>query len=287
MKRSVQLAVLCLGTGLALTATAQAQQQFDRQQMGQQTFGQQQFGQPGQMAGQQQQQQLTEQNIRNFFDQAEGVLQRTARTQDPEALRQYLSQTMAPEAVITTVTELYLRDRLIATTIAEATDETVTDALGHAASALQGRKLVSDYGVEINIRDIQIMPGGQSARVRTAIREQGLFGGPAARRVAERMGQARERIGELRQQFQQDQGQWGQGQQMGQPGQQSQQQGWGQMQGDQSQQGMGMGAGPGRGGAPEQGIPFQTQANCTHEVILDRGQIRIGNTFCRGMTRLG
>lgn len=290
MKKSVSLAVLCLSLGTALPAAAQTQQQgqqFEGQQTGQQT-GQQQFGQ--QMPGQQQR--LSEQRIRNFFEQAENVLQQTARTQDPDALRQYLSQYMAPQAEIMSISELYLGDRHVATTVAQATDETVTDALGYAATALQGRKLVSDYDIEINVRDIQMMPGQNAARVRTVIQEEGMMTGPIARRVAGRIGEARERIGQLREQWQQqDQGQWSQSAepQMGQLGQRLQQR-WGQMQDGQSQEGMGMGMGfgPGRGGGAEQeGIHFRTRANCTHDILLEQGQMRIGNTFCRGTTRLG
>jgi len=276
VKRTAYIAVLCLGAGLALPAAGQAQQQ---QPSGQQQLGQQ----AGQMAGQH----LTEQRIQNFFKQAEDVLQRTARTQDPAQLQQYLDQYLEPDATITSSTELYIGDRHVATTVAFATDETVTDALGYAATALQGRKLVSDYDIEISVRDIQMLPGQNAARVRTVIQESGIWGGPLARRVAERAGQARERIGELREQFQQDQGQWGrtQDRQMGQLGQRLRQ-GWGQMQSGQEGMGMGMGIGPGRGGAPE-GIHFQTRANCMIDVMLDQGQIRIGNTFCRGTMRLG
>ena len=291
MNKTGYLAVLCLSTGLALPATAQTQQSqqpMGQQQLGQQPMGQQQFGQ--QQFGQQPtgQQKLTEQRIQNFFTQAEDVLQRTARSQDPTQLRQYLDQFLEPDATITSSTELYIGDRHVATTVAFATDETVTDALGYAATALQGRKLVSDYNIEISVQDIQIMPGQTSARVMTVIQEEGLFGGPIARAVAGRVGQARERIGELREQFQQDQGQWGRAQQDSQTGQLGQRlrQGWGQMQRGQEGMGGGMATGPGRGGAPE-GIRFQTRANCTHDIMLDQGQIRIGNTFCRGSMRLG
>jgi len=273
VKTTVHLAVFCLGTGLGLTTAVQAQQTQQQQMMRQQPFGQQQ-----QLSGQMQgHQQLTEQNIHNFFEQAQSVLQQTARTQDPNTLRQYLSQYLAPDAQFTSISQLYLRDRHIATTVSEATDEMVTDALGYAATALQGRKLVSDYNITIDVRDIQMSPGQDSARVETSIQERGMLTGPVAQRVA----QARERIGELRQQ-------WGQNQQMGQFGQRSQEQRWGRMQSDQSQGGMGMGAGPGRGGAAEQqGIQFQTWAECTHDLTLQQGQIKLGNTFCRSTTRLG
>lgn len=270
----VHLAVFCLGTGLGLATAVQAQQtqQFGTQQMMRQQPGQQQL--PGQVQGDQQ---LTEQSIHNFFQQAESVLQQTARTQDPEALRQYLSQYLAPDAQFTSISQLYLRDRHIATTVSEATDEMVTDALGYAATALQGRKLVSDYTISIDVEDIDISPSQDTARVETSIQERGMLIGPVAQRVA----QARERMGELRQQR-------GQGQQMGQLGQRLQEQRWGRMQSDQPQGGMGMGTGPGRGGAPEQqGIQFQTWAECTHDLSLQRGQIKLGNTFCRSTTRIG
>lgn len=276
MKRTVNLA-LCLGAGLALATTAHAQQsqQFNGQQMmRQQPFGQQQQQFSGQTQGQQQ---LTEQSIHNFFQQVQNVLQQTARTQDPNALRQFFSQYLAPDAEFTSISQLYLRDRHVATTVAEATDEMVTDALGYAATALQGRKLVSNYDISINVGDIEMSPGQNSARVDTVIQESGILTGPVAQRVA----QARERIGELRQQ--QQQGQWDQGQQQfGQLGQGAQQQRWGRM-----QSGTGMGAGSAGGGAEPQGIQFQTRANCTHDVMLQQGQIKLGNTFCRSTTRLG
>ncbi len=264
MRKTACVAILCLGTGLALPAAAQGQQ-------GSQQFGQQQFGQ-------QPSQQLTEQQVRNFFDQAERVLQQTARTQDPAALRQYLNTFLADDAVITSATQLFLGDRHVATTVADATNETVTEALGYAATALQGRKLVSDYGLQINVTDIQMLPGQNAARVSTEIQESGILSGPVAQRVSERAGEARQRSGEMRRQ-------WGQSQ-SGQPGQ-NLQQGWGQTQSG-SAQGSGTGVGEGRGGAPEQqGIRFQSRADCTHNVRLEQGQIRLGNTFCRGEMRLG
>ncbi len=315
MKTTVSLAVLCLGAGLALPAAAQIQQstpqmgqhmggqqqpqQMPGQQMGQQQYGQQMPGQPmgQQQMGQQQmpgQQMLTEERIDNFIKQAENVLQQTARTQDPARLQQYMNQYVAPNASITSVTELFVGNRHVATTVANATDESIVDALGYSASALQGRKLVNNYDIEMDIKDIQIMPGQQSARVTLEIEESGNLVGPVANRVAERIGQLRQRLGELRSQMQQDQGQrlselrgrmqdqsqMGQGQQ----GQQGMQQGWGQTQ-DGSRGGMGMGMGS--GGAPDQGIRFQSQSDCVVDVMLQQGQMRIGNTFCRGRVRLG
>lgn len=291
MRNTVNFAALFLGTALAATTAAQAQQsqQFNGQQMGQQ-YGTQQFGQP--MTGQGQgQQQLTEQNIHNFFQQAQNVLQQTARTQDPATLRQYLNQYVAPDAEFTTVSQLFVGNRHVATTVAEANDEMVSDALGYAANMLQGRKLVSNYQINIDVRDIEISPSGDTARVKTVVHETGMLTGPMAQHVASRVGQARERIGQLRQQWQQ--GQAGQGQQQsGQLGQ-GQQQPWTQtpqMQSGQPQGGMtsGMGFGTGAGGGTQgQGIPFETVANCTNTILLEQGQIQLGNTFCRGTTHLG
>lgn len=288
MKRTAYLAIFCLGTGLTFPAAwaQQQSQQYGQQQFGQQTPGQQQFGQqPGQqqfgqqMPGQQQfgqqpgqqqmagQQQLTERGIRNFFRQTQDVLQRTARTQDPAQLQQYVSQYLEPDATITSVTELYFRNKHVGTTISHASEETISDALGLTASALQGRKLVSDYDIEIDLGDVRIMPGQDTARVEATIEESGLMVGPVASRVA----QARERLGEMRQQMQENQGQTGQ---MG--------------QGMQQGLGRGMGGGPGRGGgAAEQGIPFHNRADCTLNIVLDQGQMKIGNSFCRGVMRLG
>jgi len=155
------LAVLCLSTGLALPATAQTQQSqqpMGQQQLGQQPMGQQQFGQ--QQFGQQPtgQQKLTEQRIQNFFTQAEDVLQRTARSQDPAQLRQYLDQFLEPDATITSSTELYIGDRHVATTVAFAM--TKPSRMRWAMPRrLQGRKLVSDYNIEISVQDFRIMLG--------------------------------------------------------------------------------------------------------------------------------
>ncbi|HEX7073764.1 MAG TPA: hypothetical protein VF226_06950 [Hyphomicrobiaceae bacterium] len=290
MRNTVNFAALLMGTALAVTTAAQAQQsqQFNGQQMGQQ-FGTQQFGQPmtGQMQGHQQ---LTQQSIQNFFQQAQNVLQQTARTQDPNALRQYINQYVAPDAEFTTISQLFVRDRHVATTVAEASDEMVSDALGYAANMLQGRKLVSNYQINIDVRDIDISPSGDTARVKTVVHERGILTGPMAQHVASRVGQARQRMGQLRQQWQQ--GQTGQGQQQfGQLGQG--QQPWTQtpqMQSGQPQGGMtsGMGSGTGAGGGTQaQGIPFETLANCTNDILLEQGQIKLGNTFCRGTMHLG
>lgn len=288
VKNPVKFAVLCVGTALVVTTAAQAQQpqqlpqqpmgqQFGVQQPSQQMPGQQMPGQqmPGQMPSQQQ---LTQQSIQNFFQQAQNVLQQTARTQDPQMLRQYLDQYVEPGASFTSISQLFLGDRHVATTVSEATDEMISDALGYAANALQGRKLVSNYEISINVRDIDMSPNQQSARVETTMQERGTLTGPIAERVASRAGQMRERLGEMRQQRQgQDQ------QQMGQLGQRLQQR-WSEMQSDQGQGGVGMGAG---GGMQTQGIQFQSRANCTHEMMLDQGQLKLGNTFCRATMRLG
>ena len=291
MRTTVNLA-LCLGAALALATAAQAQQsqQFNGQQMmrqqpfgqqqqfngqmGQQQFGQQQFGQ--------QQQTLSEQSIRSFFDGAEEALRQTVQARDLSRLQQYANQYLSEDATITSASDLYLGDNHVATTIAKVTDQTLVDALGIAASALQGRKLISDYDIDIRVRNVRMLPGQNAARVTTVIQERGTFGGPA--RVAQAPGQQ----------------QWGQGQQLGQTGQGQQfgQMGQGQrfdrsgqgQQGSsqQGQQGSGMGFGQGRGGgAQQQGVDFQSRATCTHMITLENGQIRIGDTFCREMTRLG
>ncbi len=290
MKNTVNLAVLCLGTAMALTSAAAAQQsqQFNGQQMGQQPFGaQQQYG--SQQFGQQmtgQQQQLSEQRVRSFFQQAENVLQQTARSQDPGQLQQYVDRYLDEDATITSASDLYLGDDHVATTIAKISDETAVKALGHAASALHGRSFVSNYEINIRVRDIKMLPGQMAAKVTTSIRERGTFG-EASPRVAQ-AGQ---------QQLGGSQQQWGQqGQQFGQLGQQGQQnwpqQGQQGLSGGQSGQfqqgGSGMGFGQGRGGGVQQsGVNFQTRATCTHLLTLEQGQIRIGDTFCRGAMRLG
>lgn len=269
MKTTAKLA-LCVGAGLALATAAQAQQsqQFNGQQMmRQQPFGQQQQfnGQMGQQQFGQQQQTLSEQSIRNFFQRAEDTLRQTVQSQDLSRLQQYAKQYLSEDATIASASELYLGDNHVATTIAKVTDQTLVDALGVAGPALQGRRLVSNYDLDIRVRNVKMLPGQQVARVTTVIQEQGTFGGPAPR-VAQAPGQQ----------------QWGQGQQFGQSGQG--QQSWSQ----DSRQGSGTGFGVGRGGGvQQQGIDFQSRATCTHLISLENGQIRIGDTFCRDMTRLG
>ena len=305
MKTSHCIAALCVSAGLATTAYAQTgsgqsmgqqqQPQMGQQQQPQMGQRQQQFG--GQQGQQQFGGQMTEQRVRQFFGDAQRALQQATRSQDPLAFRQYLAQFMSEDANITTTSELYVGDRHVATTIAHSSEEDVQEALGHAASALQGRRMVSDYNVDIRVRDIQVMPGQQQARVTAVIQESGILGGPLARRVAERM---RERIGNMMQQ--RDQMGRGGGQAMGQndsnqsmmnqqddDGSQDQrgmiQRGLGG--GSNSNMGSGSGFGSGRGGAPEQGIRFQSRSTCLLDLGVEQGQIRIGNTFCRGTMRLG
>ncbi len=156
MNKTGYLAVLCLSTGLALPATAQTQQSqqpMGQQQLGQQPMGQQQFGQ--QQFGQQPtgQQKLTEQRIQNFFTQAEDVLQRTARSQDPAQLRQYLDQFLEPDGPSLRDGALYRRPD-VATTVAFAM--TKPSRMRWAMPRrLQGRKLVSDYNIEISVQDFR------------------------------------------------------------------------------------------------------------------------------------
>lgn len=295
MKTSLYVAALCVSTALSPVAFAQmGSGQMMGGQSGQQ-MGQQQpmMGQQQQMGGQQQMpqqsmnqgQRLTDQGIRQFFGNVQQVLQRAARTQDPALLRQYMNQYMEPEAEITTSSELYVGDRHVATTIAHSSEEVVAEALGHAASALQGRKLVSDYNIDLRVRDIEMMPGQQAARVAVVIQESGNFAGPIAARVAERM---RERGG-----GQQHARGWGRQQQGGQQGgQQGAMSGSGQSSDDDGQQqqerSLGIGAGQGRGGGmDQQGIHFENRSTCLINVELDDGQMRIGNSFCRGLMRLG
>src|SRR5690606_19407808 len=141
------------------------QQQFNGQ-MGRQQFGQQQFGQ--------QQQTLNEQSIRNFFQQAEDTLRQTVQSRDLSQLQQYASRYLAEDAEITSISDLYLGDDHVATTFGKMTDQMVVDALGIAGSALQGRKLVSNYDLDIRVTDIKMLPGRQAARVKTVIQEQGI-----------------------------------------------------------------------------------------------------------------
>ncbi len=288
MKTSLYVAALCVSAGLSPAALAQmgsGQQQLgqSQQQMGQRS--QQPMNQPNQQQtspqmNQQMGQRLTDQGIRQFFGNVQQVLQQTARSQDPAALRQYLSQYMDDDAQITSTSELYLGDRHIATTVAHATEDTVTEALGHAATALQGRKLVNNYNIDIRVRDIQMMPGQQSARVTAVIQESGNFGGPIASRVAERM---RERFGGQQQQ----QSNWGSMQQQTSPTSSQQSSTSDNQQPQQQERNLGIGFGQGRGGgADQQGIHFENRATCLMDVGLDDGQMRIGNTFCRGIMRL-
>ena len=291
MKTSLYVAALCVGAGLSPVAVAQmgSGQQSGQQQMGQRPMGQMPMSQMpmGQMPmgqqqmGQQTGQRLTDQGVRQFFSNVQQVLQQTARSQDPAALRQFLSQYMDDNAQITSTSELYLGDRHIATTVAHATEDTVTDALGHAATALQGRKLVSDYNIDIRVQDIRMMPGQQSARVAAVIQESGNFGGPIASRVAER---ARERFGGQQQQ----QSGWGRMQQGSASGAPSPSSGDDTTQQQQQERSLGIGFGQGRGGGTDQqGVRFENRATCLIDVGLEDGQMRIGNTFCRGMMRLG
>jgi hypothetical protein len=302
VKSTFYAAVFCVGAGFALPAAAQTDQ-GQQQPLGQQQFGQQQFAQQG----------LTDQRIRQFFAQLERVLQQVARTQDPAALKDTLSQFISGDATMTTIAQLYVGDNHIATTIGQIPEDMLGDALGYAASVLQGRKLVSDYSINIRVRSIRLLPGQNAARVRTVIDESGVFLAPeAAPRVAQRpgqqpgsrQGQADEQVpGQMAQRGQQSQ----QDGQLSQDGQQKRGMGMG-----MGQMGMGpMGTGPmgggqmgmgqmgtgqmgggqmgmaqGRGGGIAEGIPFQVRSMCIHDVGLEQGHIRIGNSVCRSTMHL-
>jgi hypothetical protein len=211
---------------------------------------------------------------------------------------------MAEDAVITVANELYLGNTLVAQTMAQVPENTLADALGTASPAIHGRRLVQDYNIDFRIRDIKQVPGTNTARVFASVAESGRF----------MIGDAAARLAGIRQRFSEmgmgGGGQMGmgggpmspmqggtQGQMPGQMGQQTQGQMMpgqsqsmpsGQMSGQGQVQGPGQAQGSGRQLPP--GIPeslrFQANSNCIFDVLQEGNDIKIGNTFCRGESRL-
>jgi len=314
------VSALCLGAALAVPAYAQqpgGQQQSGQQQPlqygqpGQQQSGQQappqQFGQQGpQQFGQgmpqapqqrqygpgyqAQQQGLSEERIRQFFNQLAQTIEQAAREHNPAMLSQFLRNHMADDAVITVANELYLGNTMVAQTMAQLPEDTLTDALGTAAPGMHGRRLVQDYNIDFKIRDVRPVPGANMARVFATVSESGRF------MVAE----AANRVAGIRQRFA-EMGTGGSNPQMnqmqsGMSGQTYGQNPSQQAQAQQMQQGQAQQQTPYQGqvqgwsrqlpsGAPES-LRFVANANCIFDVVQEGNDIKIGNTFCRGETRL-
>jgi hypothetical protein len=217
---------------------------------------------------------MNEEKIRAFFNDLAQTLEQSARGQNPSSLPEYLRNHMQDDAVITVANELYLGNTLVAQTMAQIPEDTLSDALGMASPAIHGRRLVQDYNVDFRIRDIRLVPGTNTARVFASVNESGRF----------MVGDAASRLAGIRQRFAE----------MGAGGRQTgQMQGGiqGQMSGQTSGQGMGQ-QGQVQGWSKQlpQGFPeslrFQANSNCIFDVVQEGNQIKIGNTFCRGESRL-
>jgi hypothetical protein len=248
----------------------------------------------GQAQGQQQtasQDQMTQQEITNFLNQAAQTLRQAAANRNPQQIAQFMKQNMSEDAVLTTASELYLGNNLIAQTFAQVPEEEMSDVLGLGAPALHGRRLLQDYTSNMNIQNIRLSPNQEHARVNLEINENGRLAlGDMTAQVMSRIRQHLAQMGVGQQQGwgqqmpqgMQGQGMGGQGLQGGGFGQFAQGQSGGQMQG-------GSQGGPtwrqfGIGGS--EGLRFQGQANCVMELSKENGVIKIGNTFCRAQNQL-
>ena len=277
--------------------------------------GQAQQGGQSQQSQGQQSQRLSEDQVRNFLNHTAQVLRQAATNRNPEQAAQFLENNMIEDAVVTTVSQLWLGDNLIAQSFTQVPEETLTDALGMAAPAVHGRRIVQDYNVDMSIRDIKIAPNQQSARVVAVINESGRLMAGELASMAMRMHQRMAGSG-MQGPMWGSQGQMpmmqGQGGQFGQQGQEGQQSGQFAQQGPQGQSGQfaqqgqqgqtgqfgqqgqsGRFAQQGQGrrwrqlgiGQPEW-LRFQGQTTCVMQVTAEEGGIKFGDALCRAVNRL-
>jgi hypothetical protein len=284
MMHSASKWALCIGALLALPAAAYAQSAPSGPLAQAQVQGQGPTGtqgrQPQQMGSQDQ---MTQQEVNTFLRQTGQVLKQAAMNRNPQQVAQYLRQNMAEDASITTVSELYLGNRLIGQTFAHIPEYEISDTLGLGAPVLHGRRLLQDYNVDMNVQNIELSSNQERAKAIVNVTESGTLNlgelaGQAMARMQQHMGTLRGGMGGGQQ------GQaWGQDQQ-GSPMQ-------GRLAGQFGQQGQFQGQGPrwrqfGIGGLPES-LRFQGQTECTLELSKENGQIKLGNTFCRAINQLG
>lgn len=289
MMHSASRWALCIGAVLALPVAASAQSAASgpsgplaqAQVQGQGSMGTQ--GRQAQQMGSQDQ--MTQQEVNTFLRQTGQVLKQAAMNRNPQQVAQYLRQNMAEDASITTVSELYLGNRLIGQTFAHVPEQEISDTLGLGAPVLHGRRLLQDYNVDMNVQNIELSSNQERAKAIVSITESGTLNlgelaGQAMARMQQHMGTLRGGMGggQQGQAWAQDQ------QQQGSPMQ-------GRFAGQFGQQGQFQGQGPrwrqfGIGGLPDS-LRFQGQTECTLELSKENGQMKLGNTFCRAVNQLG
>lgn len=216
--------------------------------------------------GGQQGQQISQQDLRGFFQQIEQEITQARRSGDVARLAQWTRQNIADGAMFTLSNEVYEGDRRKAFGLLTVSKQ---DILRGQQIALgiqhdRNREALQDHSFNIELRNVeQVAPG--VAMVSTRITERATIA-PQAGRQAQAGGQGdADRTGSV-----------GQGQQ----GAQAQQ-------GGVSQQAQA--AQPGRqdaGGAPRQ-LRIEGVTNCEHLIRRTSGDgFQVGMTSCQGQTRL-
>lgn len=253
--------------GLTLYGSAQAQQsqqQFPQQmqnmmQQMQRAQGQQQ--QQGQQQGQQQD--ISQREVRSFFQQVQQTINQAVQNNNPSAIRQWTQNALADNAKIMTMVEVYGENgaREFRTTSLEKQD-ILRRQQAMMSVAPELLSLIQEYNLNVRIQNVETLAPGV-ALVTTRVTESGVIGGRGGAQMMSGFGQ---------QSSVEDQS----AQQGAGGGQQGIGSRWSQVQQRQQQQS--------RQGQQSGQLSFNGNADCTHLVQRNEssGNIQIGMTTCTG-----
>lgn len=118
---------------------------------------------------------LSQSQVRGFYDQMEQTLRQAVRNREPRQAAQFMRRHLSENATFVSSNSVSLDGRQIATSVVTLDDDALSDILGFASNAMQsgGRRNISNYRLEIDVRDIQPVRGENAVRVRAVLREQG------------------------------------------------------------------------------------------------------------------
>jgi hypothetical protein len=237
-------------------------QQIQRQ--AQQQQGQQGQGQQGQGQGE-----LSQREVRSFFQQVQQTINQAVQNNNPSAIRQWTQNALADDATIMTMVEVNGENgaREFRTTQLEKQD-ILRRQQAIMSVAPELLSMIQDYSLNIRIQNVQPIAQGV-AIVKTRVTESGVLGGSrGGQQLSSGFGQ---------QSWQQD-GSDQSAQQGAGGGQQGFGSRWSQAQQRQQQQGQ-------SGQGQQQGqLSFNGNSDCTHLVQRSEnsGNLQIGMTTCAG-----